>query len=755
MTPVFQKFLELGQHADDSAGEKLRKSSLLVMSGPFAIAGLVWGVLYFANDLFVPGLIPFTYGLLSLASIAHFSITTRYRFFRNSQLFLILVLPFCLQVALGGFVPGSAVIIWAIIAPAGALIFHSTGRSLIWFAAYGLLVVIAFLINDRLPEYINWNLEADFIHVLFLMNILGVSVIVFMIQYYFVRKITELKEHIENKNLALEEQSEKLKKMDKIKSSFFANISHEFRTPLTLILGLVNKQMTHPGDAPDPKDTDTIKRNALRLLQLINQLLDLSKLESGEVKLEISKNDVVHFTKTLAAQFESFAFEKNIRMTFNGNSLRHDAPSSPVQLPFDQEKLQKIIVNLLSNAVKFTPEDGEIKIQITTEQNHTGTAGECVQIKISNTGDEIPTDSLPFIFQRFYQVDGSNNRRHEGTGIGLALVKELTELHGGTVYVESKEGITSFTVELPIYDETTDYPQKENEEPVGLSDIGVNPPLAAGKMIENVAWDATTPDDDLLQILIVEDNPDLRAFMRRILESDYSVIEAVDGEDGLARANSSIPDLIISDVMMPRMDGFELCRKLKANQKTDHIPLIVLTAKASRENKLEGLQTGADDYLLKPFDEEELRIRIKNLIAIREKLQDKFRQEIMLRPDATKVLSVQDKFLQKIKGVIEENIADERFSVDDLGREMAMSRSQVHRKLKALTSQPATVYIKNYRLHRAAELLRQGAGNVSEVSFLVGFNSATYFSSCFHALFGFPPSAIKKGSGKEKLKDMT
>lgn len=752
MIPVFQKFIGLGQHAHDSDEEKLRKSSLLVMSGPFAVAGLVWGVLYFANDLLIPGMIPFTYGLLSIASIAHFSITTRYRFFRNSQLFLILVLPFFLQVALGGFVPGSAVIIWAIIAPAGALIFHSVSRSLIWFAAYITLVFIAFVINHRLPDYINWNLKPDFIHVLFLMNILGVSVIVFMIQYYFVGKITELKEHIQNKNLALEEQSEKLKRMDKIKSSFFANISHEFRTPLTLILGLVNKQIANPGDPPDPRDTDTIRRNALRLLQLINQLLDLSKLESGEVKLECSRNDIVRFTKILISQFETFAIEKNLRISFNGKGLRHDLPHAAIEAFFDEEKFQKIIINLLSNAVKFTPEGGDMSIEITKEKKSTDAIAECVKIKISNTGPGIPKDSLPFVFQRFYQVDGSSNRQYEGTGIGLALVKELTELHGGSVHAESQHGLTTFTIELPVEDAADDSIKTERKHTDESFHNLTIPSLPIAETLAGVEARGPVVDSDPLEVLIVEDNADLRSFMRTMLQSGYKVTEAVDGEDGLAKADSSIPDLIISDVMMPGMDGFELCRKLRSNQRTDHIPVIMLTAKASREDKLEGLETGADDYLLKPFDEEELRIRIKNLITIRENLQKKFQQEMMPKAETAKVLSVHEKFLEKLKGVIEQNLDNELFGVDDLGREMAMSRSQVHRKLKALTNQPATLYIKNYRLHRAAELLKQGAGNVSEISYQVGFNSATYFSSCFHEFFGYPPSVLTKESGKEKLR---
>ncbi len=247
-----------------------------------------------------------------------------------------------------------------------------------------------------------------------------------------------------------------------------------------------------------------------------------------------------------------------------------------------------------------------------------------------------------------------------------------------------------------------------------------------------------------LEILIVEDNIDLRLFIKGIMQNHYRVIEAVDGYDGLEKSEASIPDLIISDVMMPRMDGFELCHHLKNNEKTNHIPVILLTAKASHENKLVGLEAGADDYLIKPFDEEELQLRVRNLINIREKLQKKFQRESLQKPATIKVSSVQQKFIEALKKVVEENIDNEMFSVDDLGKAMAMSRSQIHRKLKALTDQSATTFIRNYRLHRAADLLVQDAGNVTEITYLVGFNSQTYFSSSFHELFGCSPSEYKR-----------
>jgi signal transduction histidine kinase/DNA-binding response OmpR family regulator len=743
MKSLFQRFIVLGHHEDDTEDEKLRKSSLLLMSAPFALAGVVWGLLYFAKGLNLPGSIPFTYGILSVLSIYHFAKTTKYKIFRSSQLLLILILPFSLQLSLGGFIPSSAVIMWALISPAGALVFFSKKQSLIWFAAFLSLVVIAFLVNSILPQRFDWQQEESFINALFLMNIFGISSIVFMIQYYFVGKQTELKEAIEEKSTALEVQAEKLKEMDEVKSRFFANISHEFRTPLTLILGITKKQLANPDEAPNPEDSDTVKRNAQRLLQLINQLLDLSKLESGEVKLNIEKLDIISFTRTVTAHYESLAEEKNIKQSFNGQILSDILPSNTIIVHFDQERLTKVLNNLISNAIKFTPHEGVIDIEVKNSHNELSQEG--VAINISNSGDGIPQDNLDKVFDRFYQVDAATTRAYEGTGIGLSLVKELVELHNGNVQVTSALGITTFSVWLPLEQaglQAAEFAGKYFSSKIIAENVdNINHQINARPEVD---IDKTTTDDTgELEILIVEDNPDLRKFIRDILAANYKVIEAIDGQDGLEKAEEFIPDLIVSDVMMPRMDGYELCKTLKSSNTTNHIPVILLTAKATKENKLEGLEIGADDYLIKPFDEEELKVRIKNLIAIREKLQLKYEQEVWLRPKEVKVSSVHQKFLEELKDAIEKNIDNDQFSVEDLGSVLAMSRSQVHRKLKALTNQSATTFIRNYRLHRAAELLKLDSGNVTEIAYQVGFSSQTYFSKCFQELFSCSPSEYK------------
>ena len=279
----FQQYTRLGQNPEDTEEEKVQKSSLLFMTGPFIFVGFGWGLVYFFSGLYIPGLIPFCYGVFSVFCVGLFAYTRNYIFFRNAQLILVLLLPFFLQLTMGGFVPSSAVIMFAIINPAGALIFHNKKSAIFWYLAFASLVFIAYLINDQLPNYIDWQLPDSYIDSMFLMNIIGVSLTVFLIQYYFAEKQTQLKKDIRQKNLELETQSNKLRELDEIKSRFFANISHEFRTPLTLILGLINKQIEQQEKPPLPADSDTMKRNAQRLLQLINQLLDLTKLESGEL----------------------------------------------------------------------------------------------------------------------------------------------------------------------------------------------------------------------------------------------------------------------------------------------------------------------------------------------------------------------------------------------------------------------------------------------------------------------------------------
>jgi len=365
------------------------------------------------------------------------------------------------------------------------------------------------------------------------------------------------------------------------------------------------------------------------------------------------------------------------------------------------------------------------------------------EIKISDNGIGIPRERIDKIFDRFYQVDGSHTREGEGTGIGLALTKELVELHKGKIKVESKEGEgTTLTVLLPLGKEhlkPEEIVKKEIPEETGitLEDTELIPVNDNRK--ERTDIDLLIDTDKPL-LLIVEDNSDVRHYIISHLEDDYRIQEAIDGEDGLTQALNHIPDLIISDVMMPKMDGFELCDKLKTDEKTSHIPIIMLTAKATSEDKLEGYETGADDYIMKPFEAAELKVRIKNLIEIRRKLHKKFSSDDFSIPK--EFSSIDERFLNKVMKVINEHVSEENFSIELLSKESAMSKEQIYKKLKALTGKSPSLFLRSIRLVRAKKMIKENKMTISEISYLVGFSSPAYFTKCFKEEFGKSPSDL-------------
>jgi signal transduction histidine kinase/DNA-binding response OmpR family regulator len=542
-------------------------------------------------------------------------------------------------------------------------------------------------------------------------------------------------------------ESEKLQEIDRLKSHFFANISHEFRTPLTLILSPLEKLLSAPaGQAPPRTLYQTMHRNASRLLTLVNQLLDLSKLEAGKMKPEYKEGDLVQFLKRTVFSFSSLAERKYI-----GFEVR--CPEARLQVYFDEDKLEKIITNLISNAFKFTPEGGAISVtihispipekQIHTLMSHEAKTKGAIMLEftVEDTGIGIAEEMLPKIFDRFYQADASHTL--EGTGIGLSLVRELVELQGGKITVKSELGKgTMFTVKLPLMQSHFHQPVSDGE-PLAMAQgnlVEIN--TSQLPIVANPAADALTvpTDKDAPLILIVEDNGDIREFIRQSLHLAYRMVEAADGEQGYKLAIETIPDLILSDVMMPRMDGMALCHKLKGDEKTSHIPVVLLTAKASGESKVEGLETGADDYIIKPFEARELQVRIKNLIDGRKKLQDHYSRQITLQPAAIEISSADERFLQKAMQVVEAHMADASFGVEEFGEELCMSRMQLFRKLKALTNQSPGDFIKQMRLKRAAYLLSKGSGTIAEISYKAGFNSPSYFTKCFVEQYGKTPS---------------
>ncbi|WP_339831235.1 ATP-binding protein [uncultured Altibacter sp.] len=525
----------------------------------------------------------------------------------------------------------------------------------------------------------------------------------------------------------------KVREIASIKSKFFANISHEFRTPLSLILGPINQSLENIPASEAIEDSHEIpvrgkhlkvmKRNAIRLQNLVDQILDLSKLDQGRMSLQVSKGDLIQFVKSIVFSFESLTEIKHIQ-------FQTHFPKTIENSYYDRDKLEKILVNLLSNAIKFTPEHGRVTV---TVEDRNG----LIKIKISNTGSGIPKEAISHIFDRFYQTETTQD---QGTGIGLALVKELVGLHGGHISVTSTEGIeTVFKVILPY--------RKAHFSAEAIIDVSTESALNFADSTQ-IALEATSFsvehnfDTKSPLLLIVEDNPDLRAYIAEQLETTFNILAATNGKEGMSIALTKLPDLIISDVMMPEMNGIELCEVLKTDIRTSHIPIILLTAKAGQKAKIEGLETGADDYLIKPFDGRELLIRAKNLIDQRAQLREKFGGELKVGPSEIRLSSMDERFIKEVIKTIEEHMDNEFYSVEDLACSVGFSKSQLNRKLKSIVGKSPNQMIREFRLTRAKDLLEQKAASVSEVAYQVGYANLSYFSKSYKEAFGVLPSDV-------------
>jgi signal transduction histidine kinase/DNA-binding response OmpR family regulator len=529
---------------------------------------------------------------------------------------------------------------------------------------------------------------------------------------------------------------EKGLEIEKMKSDFFSNISHEFRTPLTLILGPVQSMQAGITDPILSSQLHMMEKNARRLQALIDQLLDLSKLDSGKLTITFSKLDIVSLMKGVTMTFSSMADIKEIALTA-------ESPVDNLQLYADREKIETILINLLSNAFKFTPQKGSIKVSLyLKEKEHKEYC--CISVHDSGTG--IPAKDIPHVFERFYQSNYQQGQQVAGTGIGLALAKELVSLHNGHIEIFSEPGQgTNVLFWLPLGSAHLSEEELLTANHLAVENIGAAKPAIYTQPIAEEGGEEIVPGKPVL--LLIEDNRDVMTYLRQILDNHYQVVEAADGIEGITAAIETIPDLVISDVMMPRKNGYEVCEALKNDERTSHIPLILLTARASFENKMQGLQTKADEYLTKPFSPQELLVRVQNLVTSRRELREKFNRELVLKPSGVRVTSIEEAFLQKLMKSVEDNLADERFSIEQLARQVGMSRSQLHRKLHALTNESATQFINRYRLTRAMDMIRQNAGSMAEIAYWVGFSSPSYFSKLFHQQFGITPGQARTNQG--------
>ncbi len=541
------------------------------------------------------------------------------------------------------------------------------------------------------------------------------------------------------------ERNDRAQELEGLKSRFFSNISHEFRTPLTLISGPLEDLLSRCEDTEQKRTYEMMRRNTGRMLRLVNQLLDLSKLESGKMKMRVCERDLIPLLSGIIECFRPIT-------TQGRQTLSFQADENEIRVFMDRDKIEQIVLNILANAVKFTPAGGSIAIRARAGRS-TGSQKRfpegCAEISITNSGPGIPPEDLERVFDQFYQADNAAAQSHLGSGIGLALVKELVSLHRGTVEVksdheDSNAGLTTFTVRLPL--------GKRHFSPDEIA--GLERPLDAGKVLLQAA-DFYGPEQDLIAekkpeaareesendlILIIEDNAELRSYLRQSLMERYRIIEASGGDEGIRLAMETIPDLILCDVMMPETDGYAVTQRLKDEVNTSHIPIVILSAKASGENVVRGLEMGADDYITKPFNLQIVKARIANLIGLRRQLQEKIQKQLILQPSELSFTSTDDNFIRNLHEKIEKNISDPDFSIETLAHDLFMSKATLNRKIRALTGMSTNQYIQSYRLKRAAQLLLGNFGSVTDVCYAVGFSSSAYFSKCFKQAFHQLPS---------------
>ncbi|WP_157208937.1 hybrid sensor histidine kinase/response regulator transcription factor [Mariniflexile maritimum] len=547
-------------------------------------------------------------------------------------------------------------------------------------------------------------------------------------------------EHIEN---------EKNEELQRIKLEFFTNISHEFRTPLTLIKGPLEYLLKNGKDISQSELQEQyvlMQKNSNYLMRLVNQLLDFRKINQGKMKLVVRKSDIVAFIKEVSEPFQFLSHKQLI-------DFQVSATPQTIETWFDHDALEKIINNLLSNAFKFTPEHGQIHIEISEGKDEKISHQEVVIIQVKDSGTGIPEHRIHTIFERFYIEEDKNKKNPQGAGIGLAFTKNLIELHQGTIEVTSaaNEG-AHFVMKFPIHKEAyLNIPEIVCKE-VSDSDFLMR---SSEKESFAIGINDELQDDDISKtrskkpiLLIVDDNPDIRTFIRQVLNKRYTVYEAENGEQGFNMASKIMPNIIITDLLMPIMDGLELCEKLKTTKTTSHIPVVMLTAKISQESELKGLKNGADDYIRKPFDTELLQLKLENIIKTRDELRQRFNREINLQPKEVTVTSTDERFLQQAIDIVEENMMNTDFSVEMLVKEMGHSRSNLYLKLKEITGLSSSEFIRNIRLKRAVQLFEASDLSVKEIMYMTGFNTASYFAKCFKKQFGVIPSDYVRQNDK-------
>ena len=557
----------------------------------------------------------------------------------------------------------------------------------------------------------------------YLLYAIGLVVVLFLARYRMLKRERE-KFHLQQ----IESEVAKNEEINNMKFRFFTNVSHELRTPLTLIISPLEGMLKETTDELQSTRLQLMHRNAQRLLHLVNQLLDFRKGEMSTHQLSLSEGDIISYVHSVCNSFLLMADKKHIQFSFFSGI-------DTFSMAFDADKVGKIVMNLLSNAFKFTPEGGRVTVMI----EHVAGTPDMLEIKIADTGIGISEVDKEHIFERFYQAGHKGVEETTGNGIGLSLVRDFVTLHEGEVKVFDNIGTGSvFVIQFPV---------KHVETQVQLPpETGIPAGEEEDKEIKEETREETERKDFPL-LLIVDDNEDFRIFMRYSLELQYRVKLAVSGKEAWEMMQEELPDLVISDVMMPQMDGNELCRLIKQDKRTAHIPVILLTARQNTEAKLEGLQTGADDYVTKPFNMTILVLRIRKLIEL-SRYHRVTQGMIDPAPSEIVITSLDEKLIEKAIKYVEDNMSRTELSVEELSRELGMSRVHLYKKLLQITGKTPIEFIRVIRLKRAAQLLRESQLHVSEVAFEVGFNNPKYFSRYFKDEFGVLPSVYQEKEGK-------
>lgn len=598
-----------------------------------------------------------------------------------------------------------------------SLDFQKISHSIWLFIIYVITVILAGALNRYLsvpPE-----MTASVNITLFVINLLWISSFAFLFVMNFISQRVKIEQR----------EAKRLKELDEAKTRFYTNITHEFRTPLTIILGMADLIRNQPEEWLD-EGVIKIENNGKILLHQVNQMLDLSKLEANAMPVNMIQADIILYIRYLVELFQSLAGSKNI-------TLQYLPKTDHFMMDYDPDKLMQVISNFVSNALKYTQSGGLVEISSALTNNREPE----LEIRIKDNGPGIPKDQLPCIFDRFYRVDHSNAQSIEGSGLGLALTRELVKLLNGTITAKSEYGEgTEFVITLPV---TNNAPFNEAGELTETDErISTFMVFHDKKSTATTVKEVVQKDKPLL--LIVEDSNDVVRYLLTFLEPEFNVHTAVNGKEGVEKALELIPDIILSDIMMPEMDGIALLDKVKNDIRTSHIPVVILTAKADITSRLEGIERGADAYIAKPFNKEELVMRLNKLIELRKKLQERYSSIGHFAVTQDKEYRLEDSFMQKIREIMFANLSDEMFDIHRLCLAVAMSRAQLYRKFKSITDRTLSEYLRSLRLLKARELLRTSDINVSEAAYKTGFKNLSHFSRVFTEEFGVNPSEVHK-----------